>query len=490
MELIELMTMPFVPNHFLKPHWRISNVLLVCATIFLLYFFRKNIFNKKTIISLFLIGVISLLIYYPLIKDKTFFAYDETDTKYYYSIVRSIEFGSYDFTATTTSIGYLYILFDIFVLFKINNIFKTYNMIVILMFIIFFLLNSILYFCLRKRKYNTRDSLLIIITIVTNMIFLISLYKLKAVYFITFISIILMYFLLKRIEKNDSLLLNVIFIFHYMFGGAVRPEFFFYTLVFVYKFVLIKINSIKTSKNKKNRQMHKSILVVFIACFIIMTLMYSYAASGYTIIGYFKSNLLAVASNFNSEINALVIPIFFSIFYFCLGFIYKKTRIYAFSFFTLFVLQFNVYNFDIHLLIFYTLAFPIIFFYENVGKKIVYIAIILSLIFNVMVIAFANSPFIDGKYMLDFHKKMVENEAILFTPYPPIFFGFLFKGSIVEVYDIEKIYEIDRATTEYVIVSSDKANKLQATYFENLKLERVGPLSPHDLFTLLKAVDK
>jgi len=322
---------------------------MIFMSFYLLYSFRKKIFNKKTIITLIIIATITALFYYPLIKDKDFFAYDETDVKYYYGIVRTNEQRNYDFYATTSSIGYIYILMNLFWIFEIRNIFQTYNLIVVVMFFLFFIFNLMMYLFFKKRGFKRSDIILIIATIVTNMSFLLAIYRLKVVYFMVFLSILLSYFLLKRIEKTDNKLLNILFISNFLIGGVTRPEFVLYSLVFAFKYLLLKIKLIKDYKKNKNRLENKVFLTIFVFVFILLSIMFYYHLRDYSTSGNFWNNISFVMNNLNGENSAFARPIFFTTYFLILGLICKKTRIvtllFAFLFFYQFALLLLIYKY-------------------------------------------------------------------------------------------------------------------------------------------------
>jgi len=458
---------------------------MIFMSFYLLYSFRKKIFNKKTIITLIIIATITALFYYPLIKDKDFFAYDETDVKYYYGIVRTNEQRNYDFYATTSSIGYIYILMNLFWIFEIRNIFQTYNLIVVVMFFLFFIFNLMMYLFFKKRGFKRSDIILIIATIVTNMSFLLAIYRLKVVYFMVFLSILLSYFLLKRIEKTDNKLLNILFISNFLIGGVTRPEFVLYSLVFAFKYLLLKIKLIKDYKKNKNRLENKVFLTIFVFVFILLSIMFYYHLRDYSTSGNFWNNISFVMNNLNGENSAFARPIFFTTYFLILGLICKKTRIVTLLFAFLFFYQFAPSSFDIQILNFYCLIPAIIYFYENKGKQIIYFVLISSIIFNASIIAFSPSAFYDGKYILNLFDRLNQNEASLYVENPTLFYKFLFKDSKVIVYPRVRIYELVYPRNDYLIDGMDNVNNLVTTGVNNLKFELIGPVSFHDSTSIL-----
>jgi len=473
MRIIQNLLMLISPTSNLNLNWLLFNIFFIAILIFLLYHFRKNIFDKRVLITILIIVFITFTIYFALIKDKDFFSYDETDSKYYYSIVRTLELRRFEFFATTIGFGYLYLLMDLFLIFNIRDIFATYILIVVFMFVLFVLFNIIAYFFFKKRGFSTKKTVLVILAIITNMSFLMAIFYLKVVYFMVFLSILLCFFLLKRIEKKNSPLLNLLFITNYIAGAYTRPEFFAYTLVFAFQYIKIKLKAIKSSSNKRSKLANSAFLIFFALFLLFTSLLFYEHSKDYSKSGFFWQNFSYVIDNFIGNYNATMTPVFFTIVFLLTGLTDKKSRLNTLLFLSLFLYQFNPLSFDIVLLNFYCLIVPIVYFYNNYRKKTIYIALIFSLLFNASIIGFAGSPFQDGKQILELYYTMIDLNATVYVPYPTLFFGFLFKGSNVEVYGPDILSDLKTPTNDYIIsgleyVPSEAHNNLRLKFEEKL----------------------
>ena len=328
--------------------------------------------------------------------------------------------------------GYLSAFPWLFPIFGISSLSGAYPFAILSMMLLFICFVVLLYAHLKRQRSTLSEILVVFAAILTSHSFVLVIFNLKIFYFLVFMSTLAAYFLLHQIKRQGNPYLHVFFLFNYVLGALVRPEFvlFSFPIAVDYLLCLRRINI----PRKKLIQAF-AILIIFVASFLSLSRNVTSASEKELSFEVFVSLFLFLADTFRSP-HSYMTPVAFGMLFVFLLFLFKGKFLYvAYYLAIVAVLSSSLYLFEPSLYSFYYILF--IFFFLDRAKKRkprLWLSACIVIGFNFLILPagsgspmdFPISDYESGNEIMNFYSHYKSQNVTLYAVSAELFFMFLF----------------------------------------------------------------
>ncbi len=444
----------FIVDNQFNNEYKLSLFLisLEIAVIIALLITKK--WKRRDVLDLAMIILLTIFFSSLILHNKVFFSYNETDTKYLYSMQLTKNSGTWHIYGTT-QIGYYSLLLPLYNAFNITNIFQAFTLSeaimvteVFLFLLAIYLIMRYLKGSLRKRKKKDGWRGYLDFIILTIMIFSFqaidfSIFHLKIVYFAVFISTLFSYYFyleMKKSKDENFWLYNILFFTNAYLSCHTRPE----GLLLNLPIFLIYFYDVVTKKTKRKLRTTEEItiyllfILLFILCVNTVIVLYSALSRpgnitlSHQLIHEIKDEIKQLG--FGNQVAA---ETSFVLIFILLNFLFKETVIFGIIYLPELIITSLTKTWDPYLFTMYFSISTILFFIYWIRKSKknypeIAMVVLMILFFNLTQTYTTFQGSTNGQGTLNFYHELKNKNITIYELWPRVFSDYLFMNTSVK----------------------------------------------------------